>query len=483
MTIVLWVVVVLLLVAFGVFLWKSSETWGVTQIVFTLLTLLTGMTLLPMLAYSLKTRNAWQKQVKELRDEFAKLDAEVQRLQYGDVLAVDQAEDALLPLQSRLRALQFGVGRVWRSLALAGGDANGFQLKAVAGAPALPGVAAAAPAAAPKKLDIPEGLVLYAFADGLIENQMLPVFFLGEFKAASVAGDTLTLVPTRPLLPAAQQVLANNQAPSWTLYELPPSDSHEPFLAEGAKGADDLLFGNVNVERIQQLLSQLRPETLKSYLETGRRAVDGDPPQAIWTKVEFLQDTEIIVDNPEKRSAIDGGFFDGSGLAVDARLQRPEGESVKFKVGDQLVIKAEAAQDLIQRGQAKQIDNYYVRPLNDYGYALNAVPERLAQLAQKIDVLNREMGLLAKVNEQTDQVQLAAQQEQVQLEAERNQMLVEGKALEAYTQQIEQRLNDTNQRLKDLYANNVSLQQQLVAIQSSIVSMVQAREQAVSTTP
>lgn len=478
MTIVLWVVVVLLLIAFGFFLWKGAETWGVTQIVFTLLTLLAATALLPMLAYSLKTRAAWQKQVKLLREEYERVDREVQQLQYGDVLAVNQAEDALLPTQSRLKALQFGVGRVWRSLALAAADANGFQLKSVAGPPPVPGVAAPAAAAAPPKLEIPEGLVLYAFAEGLIDNQMLPVFYLGEFKATAVAGDTLTLTPTRPLMQAAQQAISSGQAGSWTLYELPPTDSHDPFLAAGAKRADDLLFGNVDAEAIQQLLGSLRPETVRSYLETGRRAVDGDPINAIWSKIEFTQDTEIVVDNPEQRSAIDGGFFDGSGQAVDARLQRPEGESVKFKAGDQLVVKAEAAQDFIQRGVAKQIDNYFVRPLNDYGFALNSVPERIEQLSQKLSVLNREMGLLTQVNAQTDQVQLTAQQEQVQLEAERDQMLVEGKALDEYTAKIDERLSTARKRLSELYATNVSLQQQLAAIQSTLVSQIQAREQA-----
>ena len=65
-----------------------------------------------------------------------------------------------------------------------------------------------------------------------------------------------------------------------------------------------------------------------------------------WVKIEFLKKYEIDVDSEDERGALDGGFFDGSGRAVDSRLKHgsdPKDRSVQFNPGEQITVKEEEA--------------------------------------------------------------------------------------------------------------------------------------------
>src|SRR5690606_31713494 len=170
---------------------------------------------------------------------------------------------------------------------------------------------------------------------------------------------------------------------------------HDAFIAAGSEPSDDQFFGRVDEELVRRLLGNgASEETVASYLRDGSRALPDDPPASRWVKIEFTQAHGIVVDSPEQRGALDGGFFDSSGQAVDSRLQRGEEGTVNFRIGDQVTLKEEAANELIDRGVAKLVDTYYFRPLNDYQFVLRRTRLRIGELATRTQTLQLEQQVL-----------------------------------------------------------------------------------------
>jgi hypothetical protein len=332
-------------------------------------------------------------------------------------------------------------------------------------ADAAPAPAAAAAAAGAGPL-IPQGMVVYGFAETPLQGAPAPVptFFLGEFRVTASTPTQVTLEATGRLEDRQRQAISGGQAQNWSLYELLPLDGHDLFVAPGSEPTDDALFGRVDEQLVQQLLGQgASAETISEYLRDGTRAMPDDPPMSRWVKVEFTRPHAIVVDSPEEREALDGGFFNTGGQAVDSRLRRGEDGSVRFRVADQVIVKEEAANELIDQGVARLVDTYFIRPLNDYQFSLRRIRLRIDELVLRQEALEFEHQVLQDAYNATVEMLAVNQDAKLKLEKDLAQLQAEHAAIAQYTDGVKQNVAETRQMLAGLYRDNVRMRNELEA--------------------
>lgn len=463
---------VLLVLAFGYFMWQSRDTWRWYHITSATLALLLAILFLFPTAGTLKSRAAWHKVKEDLEAQLTRLKAEQEVLKYGDAAS----GQGVLDLQEELHRYSVEAGRRWHSLqAQAGTTPASVTLVRAAPVEELPpgmvpeqppAEAAAGDAAAAAPVDplplLPEGLVVYGFAEAQQEGLAVPVFYLGEFRVQSSTPTQAVLTPTGPLEGPQQQAISSGQARQWSLYELLPLDNHDAFVAAGSEPNDEQFFGRVDEELVRRLLGNgASPETIASYLRDGSRALPDDPPASRWVKIEFTQSHGIVVDSPEQRGALDGGFFDSSGQAVDSRLQRGEEGTVSFRTGDQVTLKEEAANQLIDQGVAKLVDTYYIRPLNDYQFVLRRIRLRIGELTIRRQALEFEQKVLQDAVAATVAMLEANQDAKLKLEKDLAQLQIEQAAIASYNASVKENLTSTRQTLSGLYRDNLQLRNEL----------------------
>lgn len=481
MTIALVTLLVIVVLAAGFLLWKSRDTWRWFHITASALTLILAITLLFPTAGVLKSRNAWNKVKEELEARLVRIEDEQRILKYGDPRD-PAAGPGVLELQSQLQRYALEAGRRWPNLRMRDNKPDSIILVSAAPATALPpgiapetppaGEPAAAAGAAPLPL-IPQGLIVYGFAESAEPGVSVPVptFFLGEFKVTASGPGQVTVAPVGPLEGPQQQAIAGGKAQSWTLYELLPLDSHVPFIAAGSEPADDALFGRVDDEMIKRKFGKsLREPTLNEYLRDGERAKPDDPPSTRWVRIEFIKPHNIVVDSPEKRNVLDGGFFDGTGQAVDSRLQRGEDGAAKFKVSDRIVVKEEVAKELIEQGVAKELDTYFVRELRDYRFVLRRIRLRISELAIRQQELEYEGKVLQDAIDATVAMLAANQEAKLKLENDVAKIQTERAAIKSYRENVSNDLTKTRQRLVGLYQSNLELAAELKAVHKGIAA-------------
>ena len=468
-------VLVLLFIAFLVVIWKAAKDWRWFNIVAAIFTMLLAILFLFPTAGALKSRKEWHKIKETLEVRAEKAVAETKVLKYGDAADPASAPGALI-LARELSKLEVEAGRRWRPLRLANNNLQALQLNRAAPAPppgvaADPAAAAPAPAAGPM---IPVGSVVYGFQENNVQGVegTLPTFFLGEFRVTASTANNVTVTPTGTLENAQQQRITSGQAPTWALYELLPLDAHEPFVAEGSVSNDDNFLGRVDDALVNGLLgNNIRQETLQKYLRDGSRATADDPPISRWVKLEFTKNYSIDVDSPEQRGALDGGFFDGNGRAVDSRLQAGEDGTVKFKVGDRILIKEEAAKQLTDiDNAARLIDRYYLRPLNDYRFVLRRIRLRLNELANRTKELNYEREVLEAAVAATVAMLTTNQKEKLKLEQDLAQTQAEASAIRAYHDDLQKEITATRQRLVALYNENQAREREIRKAHAAVLN-------------
>lgn len=486
---------VVVLIGFFVVVWKAAKDWYWYNIVAVCITMILVILFLFPTAGVLKSRAAWHQVKEKLEIQAAEVSAENRRIKYGDA-ANPEAGKGVVELDQQLAKLGIEAGRRWRNLKLQNVANNVITLRSDtpvqpvdgippdAGAAAVdpaaadpaaadpaaagadPAAAAAAPAqpAAPTTL-IPESMVVYGFAETQLPNLqfLVPTFYLGEFRVTGGNESSVTITPTGPLEQNQLNAISGRQAVSWSLYELLPLDGHQPFIAAGSVPTDDNFLGRVDADVVNQLLSSqnVLPATLQDYLRDGSRATQDDVPISRWTKIEFDQNYAIQVDSPEQRGALDGGFFDGNGRAVDSRLQHGEDGQVKFRKGDQITLKEEAADQIINEGVAHLIDRYYLRPLNDYRFVLRRIRLRLAELESQKAELAYDKGQLEQAIEKTRKMLVVNTQIKLKLEQDLAQFEKEKNAIADYTAKTKAKVDQMRAEMIRLHRENVALASKL----------------------
>lgn len=458
---------VVFVIGFFVVVWKAAKEWRWFNIVAVCVTMLLTVVFLFPLAGVLKSRGAWHELHEKLEKQVVEVRSERDILKYGDPDNPESGE-GVVSLTQQLAKIGVEAGRRWRSLALKNVANNNITLSSAQaavpdGAPVpLENAEAGAEPATPVPL-ISESMVVYGFAEAPDANQqMVPVFYMGEFRVTGSTPSEVTITPTGPLEPSQLQKINSRQANSWTLYELLPLDGHEMFIAKGSEtqAGEDNFFGRVDQQLVQSLLgNKVTPKTMQNYLRDGSRATSDDPPISRWVKIEFEKLYSLDVDSPEQRGALDGGFFDGNGRAVDGRLQN--GEDIKFRKGDQILVKEEAANELIDNGTAKLIDRYYLRPLNDYRFVLRRIRLRLTDLDELTKELVKEKAILDESIEKSNIMLVSNREIQGKLEQDLAQFRLEKAAIETYAAEVEAIVKEMKAEMVRLHNSNIELERKV----------------------
>ena len=416
-------------------------------------------------------------------------------IKYGDPNDAEFAT-GVVDLSRELSKMGIEAGRRWRDLRAMGWQGAlenqvvkirlGLKDQGAGGVEGIPGAdAGAEPVVAADKPDLiplpeqpEEGDVLvHAFVE--IANQQQEGFpltiYLGEFRvsasdSSSVELELLDQNLKSTVVRQLQAIFNSNREVSWSLYELLPLDAHEPFVAAESEQTEDNFFGRIDEELIDQLFgNRVSPETLQSYKEDGRRASDQDPPLSRWWLIEFTKNHSIEVDSTRRTTLEGEGFFDNFGQAIDSRLRR--GEPVDFKAGEQVLVKEEAAKELIGEGVAEQRDSFYLRPLNDYRYILRRIRLRIGELANRKTELESETKVLQDAIAKTEsmiagnpEIGLEGQQTiKLKLEQDLAQFRVEKNAINAYVGDLRKQVDKMRQEMVRLHQQNLALEQQIEA--------------------
>ena len=460
---------VVFVIGFFVVLWKAAPNWRwyhITAAVF--LMLLTVAFLFPT-AGVLKSRQAWHQVKEKLDDQFRQVSTEHQRLLYGDPNDAE-AGQGVTELNHQLSKLSMEAGRRWRSMQQQSVDGETITLAPAPPEAAIPGADGGDAATAAAQLP-GEQLVLYAFAESDNgQGTFIPTFYLGEFVVTASTPQSITIQPTAPLEEIQQQAIQDQQATRWSLYELLPLDGHEMFVAAGSVPSDDNVLGRVDEELIRGLFgdpeSEQAKQSVDNYLRDGSRAIESDPPLARWTKIEFDKPFKLDVDAEDERSALDGGFFDGAGRAVDGRLQK--GAEVEFKPGDQIVIKEERADELRDEGVARLVDEYYLRPLNDYRYILRRLRFRLTELASRIANVQEENRVIRITADKAQSMLVANQDINLKLEQDFEQFRKEKQIIIKYEAELRKRADALRAEMSRLHRDNQLLERKLQMIHGTM---------------
>ena len=462
MKFVILAVLLAILIAFIVMVVKSAKNWRWYHITSAVITMLLALVFLFPTARALKSRQAWHKVKEELEERLQRVEDENRLLRYGDGGEGVEGE-GLASLSLQLSKIGIEAGRRWRSLAMAAPpDASGqITLRSQAQAAAIPGDPNAAQPATGEL--VPPGLVIYGFAEGKYPDldPTVPSVYLGEFRVVSSQADSVVITPTFPLERNQLDAISGGRAQLWSLYELLPLDGHTPFIAEGSKPDEDNFLGRVDDQLVNMILKANDPnsnkETIASYLRDGQRGSPEDPA-ARWVKIRFEKKHTIEVDSPEQRGALEGGFFDNNGRSVDSSLQRDDEGSVSFAVGDEIVVKEEAAKELIdQEKVAVLVDTYYLRPLNDYRYVLRRIRLQIRELNVRIAGMEYEKQVLEAATAATVSMLEKGQIEKLKLEQDLAQHQVENKALQTYHDQVREELRQMKEASSVLYRSNFDL--------------------------
>lgn len=464
MKFVILAILLAMLIAFIVMVVKASKNWRWYHITSAVLAMLLAIIFLFPTARVLKSRSEWHKIKEKLEAQLVSVEDEHRRLQYGD--ADDPtASEGVKSLSLQLSNIGTEAGRRWRSLVMAGADPSGQVTLRANTDQGIPGQPAADEN--PTGPLIPTGLVVYGFAEGKFRDleQPVPMLYLGEFKVVASQPTVVTITPTFPLEQNQRDAIASGRAQSWSLYEMLPLDGHEPFIAEGSKPDDDNLLGRVDDELVNMILRANREEsnkeTIAKYLQDGQRGSPEDPA-ARWIKVRFDKKYTIDVDSPEQRGALEGGFFDNNGRAVDSSLQRSDGGSISFAVGDTLVVKEEAAKLLIdQEKVASLVDTYYLRPLNDYRYVLRRIRLQIGELDVRIAEMEYEKQVLDAATAATVSMLEKGQIEKLKLEQDLAQHQVENVALRSLFNEVREDLRKMKEASSALYRDNFAKLRQI----------------------
>lgn len=445
--------------------------------------------------------------------------------------------DSIKELDTALGRALIDRGRVWRNCQLESAEDNQFRLNlADWGDPSLglseeefaaePEVAAPAdgeegvaePAVAAEVPDegaednaepadnshkLQEKMVVYGFAeqsiDNLNERQLtalltglngdltgldqfcrVPTAYLGQFTVTAVGDTTITITPMLPLTEGKNAEAA--AATHWVLYEIMPIDSHKPFKDLDQTHLQALISAErttLNEEDYQDLINE--------YIRDGKEGDPRqDPPQRLWSEVRFLQNHSIEVDaGGEPLPGIDI-FFDALGRAQPTFLRRGgEGGNagrVGFATGETVLFDSVTAKELIDNQICEETGTIFIRQLRDYSSMHHSIYDRMAELADQKNVLQRDTTAIQK-SVQMASVQITfREKETTQLKEDLDKFLYEGVELAKYHEALTQQITQLRKRLVHLYQQNYILANQLGEIQLRLKSEIDERTGQVTPT-
>lgn len=487
---------VVVLVAFILFIFalvKGFAGWGVFYTITLVFLFLSTLGFMYASAITAQRRIAWVKLHDQAKAKVARLEKEVSKLKFGDMNQPTSDVTSLLGVANELSRAAKERGRVWRNAKLTSDarktDSLKLTLAPAEPAPEVPADVNAPAAPAANVGDLPAEALVYAFGEAPgADGKPIPTTYLGEFFVAESQGGTATLRPVAPLLPAQSKAIASGVGESWTIFELMPLDSHVAFAEPGSKRTPEAEFGRMDRKALSELLkvsedlldrdpASLNAEEararrlLASYVLDGGRAPENEAPENVWFRVEFLVEHKIDVDDTQDkgRNATDGGYFDFSGRAVDARLKRKDGKGeVDFAKGQQALFASKPAKDLIDRNIVKLIEPVFVRRINDYTLGFKETRDRITDAKQDELMIQREIDQTKATNDRVQQQVVFRQNERQLLDKDAAQYKKELDVITSEAGRLDQSVQETKAELSRLYRATQQHYERLVRMQQAL---------------
>lgn len=513
---------IFLILFFCVMVYFFTKTFRALHVVFLFLTFSMAMWFLVMASLSHKTRLHWREQVDRLSQELEQIEGETDQLVNNfQVDAEGNRAETVTSFRSKLNRVLLDRGRIWRGATVASvSPASEIQVNtSPAGAAEI----------VPNQL-APNDIV-YAFLEGDGgAGFKVPVNYLGEFRATAATDSSVTLTPVdaRLLFPSQTNMINNsagNAGVTWTLYEIMPIDSHKIYSVDpsedvalsavegqrifGEMAADVVntlynpdnfiaeFVANLNATDPQQRQSLLqRLDTIRqNILRDGGAPLRGgagaggavDPPENIYTKVQFEQDYTVEVDSDSGQGALTSNYYDSQGRAVVDRLRRKElgfldeneqTTEVTFKQGDFAVFHKEKADELIEQNIVKPIEPRFVRTLIDFTYEFHKILDRQTRVAQDIQRLNSEIAKTRAADERTKRQRDFRQMEKDKLLVDKSKFDTERDRVTAYADQLRQKMDRLKGELSVLYRSNAALAARLAAKSEALAEEINSRTEA-----
>jgi hypothetical protein len=442
------------------------STLGKVLLVFVLLA---SVGFLYIAARALKTHHVYRTLHNEYEKALVERDERI-KLLAGDKRAERPLDtnipEGLLQVERKLSVLSASQGRLWRDCAL-GGRANNSLTIQVGDAAGITNVN-----------------VLYVFEqhpqpatyeDGIHSNNR-PLVYLGEFKVTQVAGNAVTLQPTRRLMSSQTQALANSPGP-FACYEQLPVDQHAVW--------DELKQWLASRNRSETLPrwfdgALVDAATIKEFQRDGEEAIPGvDLAERVLVELKFLKNYADLT--PEQQAALQAMNFNIVNLRMPdgvTEVKDVDGKLVPIDITKVIQKDATAsfmeglpggavgpAKKLVDEQIAQVERRVYVRQLRDYGVLFRQVladwpllENRIKDLDTNIANKNDEK---AKI-EADHAIELALQK---LLKAENQTLKDERVAVKAALDEVTHELSDVLDKTAKLEAQNRQLSLKLKQVQ------------------
>jgi hypothetical protein len=393
-----------LLIVFGV---MSSKQWHWLNIVFLILTYVAGVAACAGMAKALKLRQ------RDMSDAF-KQEALAEKYETDASLAISGSPNSITYDANSLRGLNeqlnqemLGRGRVWPrgnvTVSEKTPENRVFNFSAERDGDNGP-------------QNQMTGMVLYIFADGVIDDQDYPVYYIGT---ARVVSETPKQIELEPVFIVNKPAYATPAA-TWSLFEKMPIDRRDAFKKRANLMGDDFdltkyrealetqflpaeMFGlDPNSEAYERLIDRYAFDGLKlgeianSILAAPNRksARFEPPPEEVFVEYRFNEKTEaeFEVDAGENATIDTSGAFQ-NGRAVDPSLKA--GKKISFAKDDTVLIDqltadgfqradGQTVAPFAQRYPVTEVDRYFFREVRDYPYILSDLQRQSQRFVEEL---------------------------------------------------------------------------------------------------
>lgn len=419
-------------------------------------------------ARAMKTQDVFRTHYNEHVKALAERDKRIREL---DGRAKDESpldanvRDGYSQLSHRLEMLVAAQGRAWRDCPLGGRNNNVITIQ----------------------VGDPNGIstknVLYLFEqhpqpatyeDGIHSNNR-PLAFIGEFAVTQVAGNQLSLQPTRRLTTSQTQALANSQGP-FACYEQLPVDQHgvwsdlKKYLAERNRGETfPRVFDGALVDAA----------TVKEFQRDGEPAAEGDLDERVLVEVKFLTDFDKL--SQAQQTELRAMNFNIVNLRTPAGDVAKDAEGKVVPVDVTKLIQKDAIAYFMRGlpgggdGPAKKLVDtmkiaqeqrrIYVRQLRDYGLLFREVLVELPVLENRIQELAANIATKKDEKAKLDAdnaIQLALQKE---WKTENDTLNKERAAAKQVQDELTSQAAEVKQKIAKLAAENKRLSLMLKQVQ------------------
>jgi hypothetical protein len=220
--------VILISLFFLVALFLCSKTWKIAHIFAMFLVFGASIAFLIFATISLKTHDAWETKVKEMRATLEEQQKIKRELEVGNLDTLANAEDSQLVLPEQLWRQTYDAGQVLRGCTPGAFNGN-VSVNTLAAGAAAPTGGDGAEASAPPNGLLPQ-MIVHAFKEVDGPDGKIPQLYIGEFVVTAATDSSATLTPTLPLDDFQQNLASTRDGSTWALYGRLPRDNHFAFV-------------------------------------------------------------------------------------------------------------------------------------------------------------------------------------------------------------------------------------------------------------